>query len=633
MLLPLRVLGFCSLSFLAGAGSVAAGDRDLPPITEYSVGSAIPVISSTYDMHPQIEVLPDEPHPKIIPIVTLPPKEGDRSRPPRKMYAGFNGLSQTPFSPPDPSLAVGPANIVQVVNTSIAFYTKTGVLQFSKPLDSSGNPGFFEDVGAGNFVFDPKCLYDDHTDRFFVIALELYTNTAFLDFAISDDSDPNGTWYKYRQSVKTTINSVNYWVDYPGLGVNLDAFTVNGNLFDFGGAFFGGTKYRVIVKSSILNGGIATTFDLRDANAYAMQGAYVHSTVAGPFLVGHEDNIPGELRVQAITGQTTAPVLNTTIKSVDDWNPPPDAPTKNGSNISTLDGRIINADLRNKHLFAAHGVDATGGGTRCVARWYELGINNWPTSGNVSLIQQGDVDLGSGLHAFFPTVARDSLDYVAMVFARSGSTEFPGIWYTRRHLTDPTGTMEAPRQLKAGVAGYNGYRWGDYFGIGVDPVLDKGFFGVGEYATNVNSWSTFIGTLGFNVGSVVYFEPGCAGSGGLIPVLDVTQPVIGTKLDVKISNSIGGAPFYFVVGFYRSTSQLKGCDLFIGFPWILIGPLVMGGSGTPGGGSFTLSPTLQNEPSIVGFAPLIQTLILDSGAPLGLSTTRAAQLFIGDITQ
>ena len=112
--------------------------------------------------------------------------------------SGFDAISNTAWNPPDPSLAVGPNHIVATVNMAIAFYDKDGNEEFSALLNDSGDPGFFEDIGAGGFTFDPKCFYDQHSQRFVVLALEYYSGESWITIAVSDDSDPNGVWYKYR---------------------------------------------------------------------------------------------------------------------------------------------------------------------------------------------------------------------------------------------------------------------------------------------------------------------------------------------------------------------------------------------------------------------------------------------------
>ena len=134
--------------------------------------------------------------------------------------------------------------------------TKDGEELFSQYLDSSGDPGFLEDVGAGDFTFDPKCFYDPQSERFFILALEVYgdLNEAYITIAISDDSDPNGIWFKYRTGAGINVDGEDYWVDYPGLGFGQDAFFTTGNLFKLGGGGFAGTLFRVFPKEQLLAG-------------------------------------------------------------------------------------------------------------------------------------------------------------------------------------------------------------------------------------------------------------------------------------------------------------------------------------------------------------------------------------------
>ena len=175
----------------------------------------------------------------------------------------FPAIQQGPWNPPDPSLAVGPDHVVVTVNMAVAFLDKEGNQQFFANLDETGNPGFFEDVGAGGFTFDPKCFYDPSIERFIILALEVYNDPdeGWMTIAISDDSDPNGTWYKYRTWAVVTNNNDEYWPDYPGLGFDDQAFYVSSNLFGFDGGFLGAI-YRIFPKKDMLEGLPLTVADV-----------------------------------------------------------------------------------------------------------------------------------------------------------------------------------------------------------------------------------------------------------------------------------------------------------------------------------------------------------------------------------
>jgi hypothetical protein len=221
-------------------------------------------------------------------------------------HTTFNAIAATPWTPPDPSIAVGPDHVLVTVNMAVAWYDKSGNEQFSAYLDSTGNPGFFEELGCGNFTFDPKCFYDPIAERFVVLALEYYDDTdeSWITFAVSDDSDPNGTWYKYRTwSVVSNLSST-YWVDYPGFGFDDDAYYVTGNLFNLTGpSGWGGVLYRVIEKSSLLSGGTATIHDVRKGNHASAQCAQHYGSSANAFFVSPQDQT--RLRVSKSTTTPT----------------------------------------------------------------------------------------------------------------------------------------------------------------------------------------------------------------------------------------------------------------------------------------------------------------------------------------
>ncbi|MFH0946384.1 MAG: hypothetical protein V2A76_14395 [Planctomycetota bacterium] len=612
-------------------------DSELPAATsyvirEYTTGISYPVISSSYDHQPQIEVLPDAPAQRIVPIQRTPwigeDEENDRNVPPPgkqvKKFGGFQGTSQAGWIPPDPSLAVGPNHIVSTTNQQIAWFTKDGTMQFSQPLGSPGNPGFLEDVGAGNFTFDPKCLYDELEGRFLVLALEVYTSTAYITFAVSDDSDPNGIWYKYRTDAKTSIGGSDYWVDYPGLGFDDEAYYVTGNLFGMSSGW-GGVKYRIFDKTPVLSGAPVVYADLRDGNSASVQVAHMHSTPVAPFFVSVKDS--NEIRIQAITSPTTAPTLHTTDVVVPGFAQPPGAPNLGGSTISTVDHRIMTADFRNQFLLAGHAISADG---RAQARWYEFWPGTWPNSGSVTMVQNGNIDLGAGIYTFFPAIARNAAGNTAICFARSSSSEYASIWYTHRETSDASGTMRTARELKGGEGSYSSGRWGDYFDIAVDPTNNTTFWGIGEYASAGGAWRTWIGVLGIVDGQVTQIGAGSPGSGGYVPIINAGTPAIGEALQVTTSLSIGGVPYYHAMSFFPGSFTLKGAAIHVGLPWFLAGPYTMGNVGFPGFGFHVANYTIPANPNLIGGSIYLQSLILDPGAPLGLAATPGVQLTIGE---
>ena len=423
----------------------------------------------------------------------------------------FPGISQTPWSPPDPSIAVGPEHIVETVNMAIAFYEKDGTLLFSQNLDSTGSPGFFETVGGGNFTFDPKCFFDPHSGRFVVVALEVYgnSNEAWIDIAVSDDGDPTGVWYKYRTWAVIAANGSNYWVDYPGFGFDQDAFYVTGNLFKLngGGPGFAGALYRIFPKAPVLVGDPVALSDIRVGSSGSVQASQGLGSPTRTYFLSRDSST--SLKIQTINDPLGTPTFSQTTVSVPSQSGPNQgAPNLGGGTIDTLDGRLMNVSWRDGLLHAAHGIDV---GSRTESRWYEIATNGWPDAGTPVLVQSGNISPGAGVHTFFPAIASDTFGNVAMVTGMSSSSTYASVQATGRKSGDAPGTMGELEELVVGNATANG-RWGDYFDIALDPTDGRTFWMVGEHQSP-GGWRTWIGS--FSIGC-----PGDFNGDGALDVLD-----------------------------------------------------------------------------------------------------------------
>jgi len=405
---------------------------------------------------------------------------------------GFTGIAQTEWSPPDPTLAVGPNHVVETVNSAIAFYDKTtGNETFSSHLGSPGSPGFFETVGAdSSFVFDPKCFYDHKVGRFVVIALET-SGSSWIDIAVSDDDDPNGIWYKYRTNSEIQLGNSTYWVDYPGFGFDDNAWYVTNNLFllSGNGSGFGGVLWRIFDKAPMLNGDPVTFTDIAPDQGGSAQVAQMFGDAPQCYFVSRRSST--QLWLWTINDPLGSPVLErVSVNGIDNISgPSQDAPNGGGGEISTLDGRLMNVHMRDGKLYTGQGINGAPGIT--VARWYEIDVNGWPNSGsNPALSQQGEVTGPNQQHYFFPAIYSDRDGNVGMTMASSSPSEFASVRVSGRVPSDPDGTMSEPIELAIGDRSSNG-RWGDYLDIAIDPNDDKTFWIVGMYRQSFG-WQTWI---------------------------------------------------------------------------------------------------------------------------------------------
>jgi hypothetical protein len=492
-------------------------NRPLPDLTEEGVfvrGRQAPVILDTRVFDPQIAPVDidaaDARRVKVhLPLHTRPadePEDGSaalRDFPMGGMLGAavvdpssllnFSGLDRTGWVPPDPTLAVGPDHIVVTVNQSVAFYNKLGQLQFQQILGNQGTPGFFEPTGAGNFAFDPKCFYDHGSGRFVILALEVYTNQSYITIAMSDDSDPNGVWYKYRTDSVLTINGNTYWWDYPGLGFDDDAVYVTSNLFPLNDGGFGGAGFRAFDKADMLVGAPVDFWTTRSGQGASVQAAqhYGDNAADGGAAYFVQANGGSTLRVFAIEDPIGNPSLNSINVSVPSYSSAGDVPTQGGGSVFALNNRIMNVAWRDGKIYTTHAV-SQGGVAK--PRWYAIETNGWPNGGVALLDDVGTVDPGPGIEGFFPAIAVNDAGQVGLAYATSSSSQRIRFWITGRRPTDPPGSMGEPvlvRESNTNLSGDSGQRWGDYYDATLDPD-GLTFWAIGQTQESGIGWDTRI---------------------------------------------------------------------------------------------------------------------------------------------
>jgi len=411
----------------------------------------------------------------------------------------FPGIGATGWVPPDPHLAVGANHCVQVVNSDIAIFTKAGVKTFQQSMSGAG--GWFGSVGATDFVFDPKALFDPISNRYFVLALELADpGTSKLLIGVSDDADPNGTWYKYRVEAMTTVGANSYWMDYPSYGCNKDALAVCGNMFAMSGSSgFGGIQFVVMKKAPMLTGAATSVTSVSDAASGSGQVAQSPDATIDR-IFGACVRSTSALRLYALrnlTGTATLTFADVNVASFTPWNG--NAQSTNGRTLWTVDSRLFNAVYRGGKLYTTHNVSVGPSDPRNTARWYQIAMNNWPGGGTPASQMAGNISGAGDIHHFFPAINANGAGDVSVIFGRSSSSITADVMIASRKATDPPGTMGQPIKIGSssnpnyGGAGAN--RWGDYFSVQVDPVDDRTFWGTamvgnssGQWQTTINSW-------------------------------------------------------------------------------------------------------------------------------------------------
>jgi hypothetical protein len=193
-----------------------------------------------------------------------------------------NGGNQFSVEPPDQGLCVGNGFVVESVNDVIrVFHTDgtpaTGVMDLNTFY---GYPAAFNRTTGviGPEVTDPSCIYDQTTGHFVhvILTLEVVPSGAnggrfigpnHLDVAVSNTSDPTGTWTIYRIPVQDdgTAGTPDHHCspagspppafrtnpracigDYPHIGADRNGIYLETNEYDFfGNAYHGSQIYAI----------------------------------------------------------------------------------------------------------------------------------------------------------------------------------------------------------------------------------------------------------------------------------------------------------------------------------------------------------------------------------------------------
>ncbi|GMV35585.1 MAG: hypothetical protein AMXMBFR61_00930 [Fimbriimonadales bacterium] len=466
---------------------------------------------------------------------------------------GWDSVSSGSVWPPDPILAVGPNHVLVATNAGFRIYNKSGSQTYSSSFGT-----FFSGLAGFTFTSDPRVIYDHDSGRWFLLILGL--NNSYYSWyllAVSDDSDPNGTWKKY--AIDSTLNggtSTNNMSDYPGMGVSQDALYITANMFNRSTWSFQYVKLRVIPKQQLLDFASSITYsdlwsitNADGSTAFTIQPAQHWGTPQAPFLADVQGS--NKVNVFGVNNPLGTPSLTKRSATVTSFSAPPSAVQQGGSvRLDTIDTRTYNSVWRNNSIYFAHTI---GQSSVAACRWYQLNTSNWPTS--VSVTTSGTV-ITSGVYQWFPSVAVNQDNTLFMGFCRASSNEYASIYYAYRLASDPPGQMTVPTVIKAGTRYYTGeggspVRWGDYTGTVVDPQDDRTFWHFNEYphATSSSTWRTW-------VQQVTLTPPGdpttltvanVAGQIGATVTLSATltrdsdgAPVSGKSISFKVaSNSVG----------------------------------------------------------------------------------------------
>jgi hypothetical protein len=426
---------------------------------------------------------------------------------PLQLVSNFPGLPDNGWFPYDAALAAGPEHVMVSINAMVGFYAKSnGGLVMQKTLAQ-----WFSNVVTNAKVFDPKVLYDQFAGRWVLLAVGLATNPnrSWFLLSVSATSDPRGRWFNYAlDASRDGTTATNNWADYPGLGVDNQALYITANMFRHGGGFEY-AKLRVIPKQKLYAGTAITYSDfVRLSNAdgsqaFTVQPCHTFGAPGAQYLVNTlyptaAQPAQNRLTIWTVTNPVTGPTLTRKTMTIAPYSLPPDADQRGGGTpLDSGDIRVLNAVYSGGSVWCTFTTGHSWSGTnRASCFWLQLK----PSVG--SILQQGIFGASTGSY-FYPSVMADVNGNAILTFARCGTSEFASMYFTGRQTTDPAGQLRASVLLKAGTANYTRLdgsgrnRWGDYTGIGLDPVDSRTIWFYNGYASGGAQFGTQIGAARF----------------------------------------------------------------------------------------------------------------------------------------
>jgi len=417
----------------------------------------------------------------------------------------FKGIAATGWFPPDCTMAVGLSHVLLSVNSSVAFYDKMGTVA----LPQQTLTVWFANVVQDATIFDPKALYDQHDNRWILVAAAINPaqKRSWFLLSISKTADPAAGWYNY--ALDATLDGdtqTTNWIDYPCLGVDSQAVYLTGNMFRFNGGF-SYSKIRVIPKAGPYAGGSVPYKDLvklknTDGSfAFTVQPCHTFGAPQIQYFINSyfpdaQSPMKDQISLWDLSNPLTTPTLTVRTIPTSPYSLPPDAEQSGGTDrIATGDVRMLNAVFRGGSVWCAlTTLQNWGDGANvAAAHWFQV------EAATGSLLQQG-IYGANGSYYSFPAVMPDDNGNMVMTFSRCGATEFGSIYFTGRRATDALGTLQSSTLLIAGTSYYvkkdrNGInRWGDYAGIASDPMNSGLIWFYALYADTGNNWATHVGS-------------------------------------------------------------------------------------------------------------------------------------------
>ncbi|WP_310963012.1 fibronectin type III domain-containing protein [Nocardioides terrisoli] len=439
---------------------------------------------------------------------------------PQQNFEGM-GHSITGFkgggTPPDPNSDVSATQIVEVVNTSVAVFSKTGELLHPPVATGSLFASLSNACGTRNDG-DGVVRYDALAHRWLIAQFAIPTDDGqpgpdYECVAVSATDDATGAYHVYAFA-----DAFGGFPDYGKFGVWPDAYYATFNDFDGDESGYLGDVSCAYDRTSMLAGDPATEQCINlGSGVFGLLPADLEGPTPPPA------GAPNYQLALASTGDASsllawefhvdwAAPANTTLTPqpaivVPRYAAACEFYSRNrcipepagGETLESLGDRLMfpltyRSFGADGMLTVSHAVSA---GSTTGERWYQLQVD---PANAITLDQSGTFAPSDSQYRFMGSITSDHANDLALGYSTSSGSTYPDIRYTGRLAADPAGTMtQSERTIFSGTGYETTYgRWGDYSSMDIDPADDCTFWYTNEYytpSTTYTQWNTRIASF------------------------------------------------------------------------------------------------------------------------------------------
>ncbi len=433
---------------------------------------------------------------------------------PSLTFEGMNQAVACPCLPPDTDGEAGPSQYVQIANSALQVFNKSGASVLG-PLPISTLWGGFGGVCETQDYGDPIVLYDQLAGRWVVSQFNgpggALPGGAPTDecIAVSTSSDATGSYFRYDFHLGSNF------FDYPKLGVWPDAYYMSDIVFTADGNSYLGPQPFAFNRAAMLTGAAAsfiTTAGTLGGSEDPILPADVDGSApppagaAEPFVEWpgnltykvyrfHVDWASPSSSTFTLAGAPGAAAFSILCGSRSCVPQPGTAQGLDGIG----DRFMARAAYRNYggHESLVTNYTVASGGVEGI-RWVELrGL----TSGAPTVAQQSTYQPDT-TYRWMGSAAQDASGDLALGFSASSAALSPSIRWAGRLASDPANALsQGETTMFAGSGSQTNLsaRWGDYSAMVADPADDCTFWYTQEYygATSDASWQTRVGKFKF----------------------------------------------------------------------------------------------------------------------------------------